>query len=279
MGTTLSNRGVNVLGWSDRHIHEDTDSGHFDFSNIQKGIINLALLGRNDYNALLESGDDRIVSINFEPTKVVIDILENHPHQLNSILKMTAAVARVGYTIVAMPNDHLLRLSEVVNDDGGILFTHKGGDPLNQQLSSSYLTRQLLLANSKTEQNDPFEGGRKLIDMLKKMEGGAYSPGEARRELGICRQSLKERRDSGTIVSWQDSQGHFHYPKWQFDKNNQVYDGILRCLKEMEYSDTWGIMGFFLLPEEGATESPLDLIKGNSVDVAIELARRHAPVD
>jgi excisionase family DNA binding protein len=120
---------------------------------------------------------------------------------------------------------------------------------------------------------DPFAEGRKVVEGLKSLEGGAIERTEAARRLNVAIQTLHNWVENGRIVAWKDPAGRYRFPNWQFGADG-ILPGIRNCLAELDSGDQWAVMCFFLIPSHYlGGRRPLDLIREGHPEKAIELAR------
>jgi hypothetical protein len=120
---------------------------------------------------------------------------------------------------------------------------------------------------------DPFFEGRVHLEIIKNAEGGALNRTNAANRLGITIQALHQRAVGRRLVAWTDQVGRYHYPRWQFGLNG-LLPGVQECLEELNGSDQWAVMRFFLTEAESAGNvSPLTLLRQGKTQPAIQLAR------
>ena len=127
--------------------------------------------------------------------------------------------------------------------------------------------------NTKNPKWDPFAEGRKIVEELKSLEGGAIERTEAAKRLNVAIQTLHNWVENGRIVAWKDPAGRYRFPNWQFGADG-ILPGIRDCLAEIDSGDQWAVMIFFLIPSHYlGGKRPLDLIREGHPEKAIELAR------
>jgi hypothetical protein len=120
---------------------------------------------------------------------------------------------------------------------------------------------------------DPYEAGRRAVELLKAAEGGALNPDEAAARLALSLADLHQLLSQRKVVAWTDPKGRPHFPVWQFNAVG-VLPGIAACL-DVLHDDEWGVMRFFLTPAHsmgGATA--LGLLREGKIEDAMELAAR-----
>jgi hypothetical protein len=120
---------------------------------------------------------------------------------------------------------------------------------------------------------DPFAEGRKMINLLKEAEGGAYDRNRAAGMLGLTTQALHARVVKQQVVAWKDPAGRYCFPRWQFSADG-LLPGVRECLDELTGQDQWAIMRFFLTESEQLQgKRPLDVLRNGNLEEVIALAR------
>jgi hypothetical protein len=119
-----------------------------------------------------------------------------------------------------------------------------------------------------------------MIESLKQDEGGYYTPTEVLKVIGVGgRQALEQRRKRGQIVSWSTAGRRYFYPKWQFQPDGKLLEGIAPILKLLAggYGE-WMVMQFFLArPPARGGERILDMLREGRVEEALNHARANSP--
>jgi len=127
--------------------------------------------------------------------------------------------------------------------------------------------------NTQNPKWDPFAEGRKIVEDLKSLEGGAIGRTEAAKRLNVAIQTVHNWVENGRIVAWKDPAGRYRFPNWQFGADG-ILPGIRDCLAKIDSGDQWAVMIFFLIPSHYlGGKRPLDLIREGHPERAIELAR------
>lgn len=120
---------------------------------------------------------------------------------------------------------------------------------------------------------DPYEVGRRAVELLKAAEGGSISHDEAAARLGISLTDLRQLLKQRKIVAWTDPEGLSRFPVWQFDAGG-ILPGIADCLEVLP-ADDWEVMRFFLAQRESmGCRSALSFLRDGNVGVAKEMAMR-----
>jgi hypothetical protein len=115
---------------------------------------------------------------------------------------------------------------------------------------------------------------------LKQREGGSLSAEEARRLLGLSKESVLKRYRNARLLGWREArQDAVRFPAWQFDvtRADSLLAGtsevlsILRCSMEL---DDWGRILFFFNPRTSlGGKRPLDLLREGQVAPVLLAAR------
>lgn len=120
---------------------------------------------------------------------------------------------------------------------------------------------------------DPFAEGRRLVAFYREEEGGALDRRAAAGRLDLSLAQLYNRVKQRKVVVWTDGAGRLHFPAWQFGASGML-PGVADCLRHLG-RDSWGHMRFFLTPAESAGgKTPLELLRGNRIREAVDLARQ-----
>ena len=94
--------------------------------------------------------------------------------------------------------------------------------------------------------------------------------------MGLTVRELLDRAHRKQLVVWREPAGPCRYPKWQFG-SNKLLPGVVDCLQELNSSDQWAVLRFFLVASEQAKgRRPLDLLRNGEVAFAKEIARGQA---
>lgn len=103
---------------------------------------------------------------------------------------------------------------------------------------------------------------------LKEEEGGSISAEEARRILGLSKESVLKRYRQNMLLGWREArQDAVRFPVWQFSTETEDHllphlSNVLDIFKKSETLDDWGRVLFFLNPRQSLKgKRPLDLLR------------------
>lgn len=123
---------------------------------------------------------------------------------------------------------------------------------------------------------DPIEEGRKAVELLKGMEGGAWTGAELGERYALTPSTLHKRRATHGIVYWRDAKNQFHYPKWQFNAAGAALPGIRETLRIFQSTDEWRVTRYFLCPRHQlGGRTPLALLRESNVSEVLAHAKIH----
>lgn len=140
--------------------------------------------------------------------------------------------------------------------------------------------RALLAVPFKPHVSDPTDplvrarlrGQQARLNLLNS-EGGTLSVGQVAELLGITRQAVNKRRQTGRLLALSLGGRGFAYPTWQFSEG-AVLPGLTAVLEELADHDPWMQARFFLSPNlrlEGSR--PLDEIRRGKVEGVLTAAK------
>ena len=132
-------------------------------------------------------------------------------------------------------------------------------------------------AHAETQQFDPVEQGRILVNEMRAAEGGAWTGNELKELFKLDAATLHSRRKGHRIISWRDPKNNFHYPKWQFNPAGALLPGIQEVLQIFKSHDEWRIVRYFLgHRDQLCGRRPLDLLREGDTETALKHAYQHA---
>lgn len=121
-------------------------------------------------------------------------------------------------------------------------------------------------------------------EQLKQEEGGSMSAEEARRLLGISKESVLKRYRHGMLLGWREArQDAVRFPVWQFSTETADHllpglEAVLGVLRGSETLDDWGRVLFLLNPRASLERKrPLDLLREGRIAPVLALA--HAAIE
>jgi hypothetical protein len=110
---------------------------------------------------------------------------------------------------------------------------------------------------------------------LLQAEGGAIPASEVAEILGISRQAVDKRRQSGTLLAIGVGGHGYHYPAWQFDHYG-VIGGLEPVLKALARHDEWMKLAFFVNANVRLDgESPLQRLRRGDVESVLDAAQAY----
>lgn len=115
--------------------------------------------------------------------------------------------------------------------------------------------------------------GLRARDELLVAEGGTLGALEVAEVLGITRQAVNKRRESGKLVGVELGRRGFRYPAWQLS-NGATLPGLERTLEVLSDVAPIGAVRFFLSGSHRlGGKRPLDLLRKNVIEPVVDAAR------
>ena len=109
---------------------------------------------------------------------------------------------------------------------------------------------------------------------LLEQDGGVLSPSNVGELLGISRQAVGLRRNTGKLLGVEGNRGYV-YPAWQFE-GNDVLKGFVEVLELLRDEDPWTQFLFFLSHDDAiGGKRPIDLLRAGKTDQVRRAARMH----
>jgi hypothetical protein len=102
--------------------------------------------------------------------------------------------------------------------------------------------------------------------------GGLLSAEMAAKMIGISRQSINDKRNSGKIIGITFSGGKYKYPAFQFYKG-RVLPGLDNVLKALDTDDPW-MKTIFMVTKNYLLDgkSPFDMLREGKIDAVVKAA-------
>ncbi len=120
----------------------------------------------------------------------------------------------------------------------------------------------------------PYLHGLKAQQEMIQHAGGLMTSDQASRFLGVTRQAVDKRRQSGKLIAIPLGKRGFGYPACQFDSKGAIR-GLDEVLAALNAADGWMQLVFLLSANTDLDDaSPLDLLRGNRCSPVVEAARR-----
>jgi hypothetical protein len=120
-------------------------------------------------------------------------------------------------------------------------------------------------------------------EQLKQAEGGSMSAEEARRLLGLSKESVLKRYRNGMLLGWREArQDAVRFPVWQFSGETEDHllpglEHVLEILGNTETLDDWGRVLFFLNPRDSlGGKCPLGLLREGRLKAVLAIAQAAA---
>jgi hypothetical protein len=124
---------------------------------------------------------------------------------------------------------------------------------------------------------DPSAAGGRLVEELKKAEGGAWTGAELQARFGLTSAVLHRRRKEHRILYWRDARHEFHYPQWQFTPTGALLPGVQEVLQTFRSDDEWRLMSYFLGQRQQLDDRrPLELLRAGEKEKVLAHAQTHA---
>lgn len=115
--------------------------------------------------------------------------------------------------------------------------------------------------------------GLRARDELLAAEGGTLGVLEVADLLGITRQAVNKRRESGKLVGIEIGRRGYRYPAWQFSSGGTL-PGLERTLEALGDVPAIGAARFFLSGSHRlGGKRPLDLLRKENVEPVVAAAR------
>ena len=109
---------------------------------------------------------------------------------------------------------------------------------------------------------------------LLEQDGGVLSPSNVGELLGISRQAVGLRRNTGKLLGVEGNRGYV-YPAWQFE-GNYVLKGFVEVLELLRDDDPWTQFLFFLSHDDAiGGKRPIALLRAGKTDQVRRAARMH----
>ena len=128
--------------------------------------------------------------------------------------------------------------------------------------------------------SDPLAGARlRGIHARRELlhaEGGAIPASEVAEILGISRQAVDKRRQTGTLLGISVGGHAYRYPAWQFEQSG-IVSGLERILKALAHHDDWMKLAFFVNPNDRLRgETPLVYLRRGDSQSVLDVAESYA---
>lgn len=106
--------------------------------------------------------------------------------------------------------------------------------------------------------------------LLLEAEGGCLSSDDAARALGISREAVNKRRQSGKLIGLPAGRS-YRYPAWQFQEGKTLA-GLETVLKTLKVQDPWMQTAWILNQNSRLGGSPLDLLRLGEIQQVADAA-------
>jgi len=112
------------------------------------------------------------------------------------------------------------------------------------------------------------EATRRLIND----HGGALTAAQAAALLGISRQMVDKRRQSGKLLAVSTGRYGYRYPVWQFHESG-VLPGLEDVLRALSPHDSWMQVAFFVSKNERlGGHTPIETLSIGKLDLVLDAA-------
>jgi len=116
---------------------------------------------------------------------------------------------------------------------------------------------------------------------LRDAQGGGLPSEEFASRLGLkSAETVRKYRLNGDVFAWEKDQRNLRYPAWQVHRG-RLLPGLKEVLAVLRGKDfpPLSVISFFVYPsEELGNTSPLELLRGNSVEEVVEFAKRYGDI-
>jgi hypothetical protein len=105
---------------------------------------------------------------------------------------------------------------------------------------------------------------------LLEAEGGCFSSDDAAKALGISREAVNKRRQSGKLIGLPAGRS-YRYPVWQFQEGKTLA-GLETVLKTLKVQDPWMQTAWVLNSNLRLGQRPLDALRSGEIEPVEQVA-------
>jgi hypothetical protein len=244
-------------------------------TNIERRLRSSSLIKRRGVEKILDSEPKQA-----EWAIQMLGARANEREAIDTFFSMPLGKKRIFMQLLQMANEHpemaasLQVLTEVYKSA-----KMPNTSQLYERLAQSF--QRVGDKHEEVQQADPLRVARDRGALMRKQmlheHGGVISAEQVGKLLGLTRQAVEARRQTGKLLAYAIEGPRYRYPRWQFDaQEDHVLPGLDRVLAALADLSPWSKGRFMTTGDIRLNgETPLDCLKAGEVEAVVRAAQAY----